>query len=341
MLLKLLSEGYLSLGDSELEKIPDLIYPILNIIRHEKERNVHFSIEKSDIKIKFGNQELIKPASEFIDISRDCLKAIKSRKGAFQIPEVERFLKSISITSLKEKSNLKNDITIQIHDPKTYISPVLGFSIKSQIGSPSTLLNASSATNFIYIVKGNLSNAEMNKINSMANISDRIQALSNLKMYLKFEKVKNSIFKLNLQTIDYYLDHIVAEMLIIYYSKNKSTIRELIESITEMNPLKYDLSINSRMYELMVRKFLLDYALGMRASTVWERDYEATGGYLIVKEDGEIVCYHFYFQKHFENYLYKNTRLETGSQGRHGFGQIYEENGLCKMKLNLQIRFIR
>jgi type II restriction enzyme len=91
---------------------------------------------------------------------------------------------------------------------------------------------------------------------------------------------------------------------------------------------------------MIMKKFLTDYALGMRAAEVWRRNYQAAGGYLIVKDDGELLCYHFYFAKNFEDYLYNNTKLET-PDSRNNFGVIYSEGGTQKMKLNLQIRFIK
>jgi type II restriction enzyme len=88
-----------------------------------------------------------------------------------------------------------------------------------------------------------------------------------------------------------------------------------------------------------IKRFLTDIALGMMPSKVWTGEYDATGGYLIVKSDGEILCYHIYNKNEFENYLLSNTKLETASSSRHGFGEIYEENGQQYFKLNLQIRF--
>lgn len=76
-------------------------------------------------------------------------------------------------------------------------------------------------------------------------------------------------------------------------------------------------------------------------SVVWDGQYDATGGYLIVKEDGDVLCYHIYNKNEFENYLFNNTKLETASSGRHDFGSIYQENGDMYIKLNLQIRFIK
>ena len=64
-----------------------------------------------------------------------------------------------------------------------------------------------------------------------------------------------------------------------------------------------------------------------------------TGGYLIVTDNGEILCYHIYDKNEFENYLLANTKLETASSSKHRFGEIYEEKEELYFKLNLQIRF--
>jgi type II restriction enzyme len=74
-------------------------------------------------------------------------------------------------------------------------------------------------------------------------------------------------------------------------------------------------------------------------SKVWTGELDATGGYLVVKENGEVLCYHIYNRNEFEDYLFKNTKLETASSTRHVFGKVYEENGQLYFKLNLQIRF--
>lgn len=79
----------------------------------------------------------------------------------------------------------------------------------------------------------------------------------------------------------------------------------------------------------------------MMPSKVWSGELDATGGYLIVKEDGDILCYHIYNRNEFEDYLLNNTKLETASSTRHDFGTIYKQNGDLFFKLNLQIRFIK
>ena len=86
---------------------------------------------------------------------------------------------------------------------------------------------------------------------------------------------------------------------------------------------------------------MTDVALGMMPSQVWTGKYDATGEYLIVKENGDVLCYHIYNRNEFEDYLLNNTKLDTASSSRHEFGKIYEEEGELYFNLNLQIRFIK
>ena len=85
---------------------------------------------------------------------------------------------------------------------------------------------------------------------------------------------------------------------------------------------------------------MADAVLGMMPASVWDGVYQANGGYLVVKEDGEVLCYHFYDRNIFEAYLFRNLTLDTPSSTRHGFGKITKVNGRCLFDLNLQVRFI-
>ena len=82
-------------------------------------------------------------------------------------------------------------------------------------------------------------------------------------------------------------------------------------------------------------------ALGMVPSKVWDGFTRAHGGYIVIKNDGEVVCYHLYNREEFLTYLYKNTKFESASTSRHDYGKLYEENGKIFFNLNLQIRFIK
>jgi hypothetical protein len=347
-LLKLLADGKLYLGGENYSKIEGLFYPIIKVIRHETERNVEFSYKGNLIVVSGDNLLVEIPILDFIENATLCfekIKGVKSRKGSFTIDEIENFLSKFSINKLKAKSTEKKDITIQLEDPNTFFSPSLGFSVKSQLGRPSTLVNASGATQFTYkIVDTILSDDVIARIDDEEEFSNKIKIIIESGAELVFEQVDNPIFKSNLQTIDYNFDKILSEILLLFYSNSissENTMVKFVEKVSKKNTFGYDLSINSSMYQLIMRKFLTDYALGMTAAKVWKREYQATGGYLIVKEDGELICYHFYFMQQFEEYLLNNTKLETPDPHRHKFGKIYFEDGIQKIKLNLQIRFIK
>ena len=82
-------------------------------------------------------------------------------------------------------------------------------------------------------------------------------------------------------------------------------------------------------------------ALGMTPATLWEGGYLASGGYIIVRKDGELVCYHIYNVDQFQEYLFQNTKLDTPQLSRYDYGDFYSEDGLEKIKLNLQVRFTK
>ncbi len=91
-----------------------------------------------------------------------------------------------------------------------------------------------------------------------------------------------------------------------------------------------------------MKVLLLDSALGMTSAKEWKGRYDANVGYLVVKKDGDIVCYHFYNRNDVEDYLYHNTRFERASRSRYHFGSLYRDNdGKVYIKLNLQIRFTK
>lgn len=133
---------------------------------------------------------------------------------------------------------------------------------------------------------------------------------------------------------------IIASSLLNYYSSKKNLLQDIIQEVEQQNPLQYDTTQGHPFYTYKVKKMLTDIALGMMPSKVWDGHWDATGGYLVVKEDGDLLCYHIYNRSEFEDYLYTNTRFETASSTRHEFGTLYRENDKLYFKLNLQIRFL-
>ena len=345
-LFKLLGDKQLFLGNKEIEKLEGLVYPIIKVLRSENNGDFEYSI-KDEIVLILGDEQVLKiQIEEFKKKATFLLKAIKeNRERTFSVPEIESFMQSINCISLKASSSAKTDITIVVHDQRTNQQPTLGFSIKSQLGSPSTLLNAGKTTNFIFKINGfELSENEIEKINSISTrskIMDRISQVQNKGGEFEFHKTERQIFSNNLVLIDSLLPQILSQIVFGFYSSGFSHLTDLVQKISKKNPLNFDIENEHKFYEYKIKRFLTDVALGMMPSKVWSGKYDATGGYLIVKENGDVLCYHIYNRNEFEDYLLNNTKLDTASSSRHGFGELYKVDNQLYFKLNLQIRFTK
>ncbi|MBR5551118.1 MAG: HpaII family restriction endonuclease [Muribaculaceae bacterium] len=327
-------------------KIQDLFYPIIMILRQEKDGEFNYRLQEKEIVIQTptGEELLRVPASIFFEEAEALLKAIEESDGAFAVPQTEFFMNRIYCHSLKAKSSDKTDIRIVLHDRRTKINSEMGFSIKSQLGGDSTLLNASKATNFNFKLVGrNLTDDEISEINSINpkrnKVIERVNAIKAKGISIVFDKIDNSIFRNNLTMLDGDLPVIIANLLLEQLNAGVSTLKDLAEKISEINPLKYEAEHVLPFYAYKIKHLLTSTALGMMPATAWSGKFDANGGYLVVKRDGEILCYHFYDRNRFEDYLYANAYLERASTSRHEYASIVKElDGSMSFKLNLQIR---
>ncbi|MBP3834705.1 MAG: HpaII family restriction endonuclease [Prevotella sp.] len=345
VLFKLLGEKKIFAGDGALNKIENLFYPIIKILRSEQARHLEYSLEDNIVIVTEDRIELLrKPVAEFLNMANRLLSIIRKSKGTFVAPEIEQFMTEIHCNKVKAKSLDKTDITIVIHDLRTGMTPTLGFSIKSQLGNDSTLFNAGKTTNFTYAITGyNFSDAEIesiNAINTRQKFIDRIVRIQSLGGMLVFKEMDDPICRNNFILIDSYLPLIIAEILLQGYQGGSKDLKTLTEIVAEKNPIGYDMSYHQKYYEHKVKNFLVASALGMVPHTPWNGKYDANGGYLVVKDDGDVLCYHFYDRNLFEDYLYCNTRLESPSSSKYRFANLYRgEDDNLYFKLNLQVRF--
>lgn len=341
---KIISDGKINAGDENLNKIEDAFYPLIKILRKESGGNYEYKLEGDLVLIYGDGEELKVPIDVFTEQAKRLYNNILKEKGTFALKETEEFMNSIYCNQLKAPANNKTDIQIEVHDPKINQNQNLGFSIKTLIGSKPTLLNAGKTTNFIYKISNHtLTNIDIDSINaidSSSKILDRISSLKSNGATIEFVGLENDIFATNLVLIDSLLPEIAAALVLNFYSSKLNKVQDLTLKLQRENPLSYNIKHSHNFYEYKVKRLLTDVALGMMPSKVWNGQYEANGGYLIVKENGDVVCYHFYNKNLFEDYLYLNTKLETAMSTRHEFGSIYEENGELYIKLNLQVRFI-
>lgn len=344
--LKILSEGELYAADENLNKLYNIYYPIIKVLRVEQGREIEYHYSDQMIMIEDGanNHSIKMPIGEFKEKSLQLLNKIKKTKGSsFTFEEIEEFLNSIKYESLKAGSKNKSDIRIVVHDFNTGMKPTLGFSIKSRLGRASTIFNASKSTNLIFKIIGNVAEEdiyEINNINTRTNkIRNRLKKIEEKGFLLQYDRISSEIFDLNLQVIDSRMPEILSELVFYYYSGYGSNVRELIGLIKEKNPLNFNSSFGHDFYEYKFKAFLRDVALGMTPSKKWDGYFDATGGYIVVKEDGEIVSYHIYNQNEFQQYLLNNTKFDSPSSTRHDYGTVYEVDGDYFFNLNFQIRF--
>lgn len=345
-LFRLLGEGKVHAGDANLNKL-GLYYPIINIIREESKRYEYKPNQNKHIVVidENGHQYACISIDKFMEESRTMLDTIKeANQRTFAVPSAECFMGKIGCTRLKAPSRDKADIHIVIHDLRTQMTPLLGFSIKSQLGSASTLLNATEATNIRYLVDGErMSDVELNEINSIKDHLPRMAALHDRGYKLKYSDIEHQTFKNNLLFLDTCMPEFVAACLICDSMPNStSKISDAVKIVAQQNPFGFTGNDTTAFYEHKMKVLLLDTALGMTPAREWKGRYEANGGYLVVRRDGEIVCYHFYNRNDVEDYLFNNTRFERASRSRHHFGSLYRgEDGNVYIKLNLQIRFCK
>ena len=346
--LRLLEAGKLYAADADLNKMDDVFYNIINIVRTENIGVLEFRVDRGQGRVSVYNTETSEilidiPADEFARVADQLYnEIIAANAPSFSSADTEGFLEKISVNTLKAKSNDKADIRVKIHDINTGYESVQGFSIKSRLGSASTLINAGKTTNFVYEVIGNPSDVVMSGFANCSKLfREKFSFLANEGCSLKYIGMENDTFESNLLLIDGDLPQICAYMLMKYYATGINTIEKALESIVETNPMNYNLSKGHPFYHYKFKKLLTESALGMLPSKAWDGTADATGGYIIVREDGEVLCYHLFNRNEFENYLVKHTKFETASTGRHQFGEIYKENGKYYLKLNLQVRFIK
>ena len=251
-------------------------------------------------------------------------------------------MKELLCTKVKANNAKKADLVAIIYDRISKTMPMLGFSIKSMVGGASTLLNPGQTTNFIYEIKGFKGNvSEVNAIQTKAQIRDRVRKISEQSGSFEYIGVSNEQFGFNMKMIDTILPEFIAQMLLDFFSNAHRTVADLTKELSENESMKKKFGLSLTNYEYKIKNFLDAIALGMVPSKPWDGFSKAQGGYIVVKENGDVVCYHLYNRDEFRSYLYENTRFDAPSTTRYGYGELYEENGKIFFKLNLQIRFLK
>ena len=352
VLLKLLADGVLPQGMADLSLLDAEPYKVIGANREEKSDGgtviKSYAIKDDVVSVYTDGKHCGDVAIADLACYADGLfsEILEAKGASFTVSEEAcDYLSSVSCGKIKADAQDKVDIHVKIHDSSTGTDPNLGFSIKSQLGAASTLINASKDnTNFRYRLNCDIDKEFAETINAISprqgKIQARIAALAQRGIFLEFDRVLGEVYNNNLLLLDSDLSKILSECLIRYYSGGGAVLGDLVQSLDVKNPLNYP-SGKWPYYSFKLKKFLVESALGMMPAKPWSGIYDATGGYIVVKSDGEIVSYHLIRKNLFEDYLLANVKLDTPSSARHEFGEVYyDENGQAFFNLNLQVRFL-
>lgn len=346
--LKILEEKRLFAADKNLEIIDGKFFIFHKIIREEKgEETKFYDISQSGTQVFITDKDcvLLKKfdTTQLKEKTVRIFERIKNTKSrSFNIPEARDLMEELLCTKVTANNSKKADLVAIIYDKILRITPMLGFSIKSMVGGAATLLNPGKTTNFIYEIKGFKDDIEkINAINTGSQIRDRVSEITERGGIFEYVGISNEQFESNMKMVDTVLPEFIAHMLLNFFLSSERTVASLTEELSKNEHINKKFNLSLINYEYKIKNFLDAVALGMVPSKPWSGFSQAQGGYIVVKENGDVVCYHLYNRDEFRSYLYENTRFEAPSTTRYDYGKLYKENGKLFFKLNLQIRFLK
>jgi DNA (cytosine-5)-methyltransferase 1 len=359
VMMKLLGEGRLYTANKLLQKNYQSYLDVLKIIRQECETQVlEYIIDEANgvVIVKPQDSDIIlatMPVSDFNDYAKMLFDGIKDIKGS-SVPAPDPvcdFAKVIyvskpkapAVKALKKQFGGKNDIFIEVRDGQTAIVSIMGFSIKSKFGQNPTLFNAGSSSQYLYKLTG-CDDAMMDEFNAITENDGR--GWSKCKTYLadhgitmEFARTQNPIYNDNLFLVRESMAKIMAwcvkDRLI--DSPGHFEVMETVERMIAANPLGVP---GARVYyEKAIKDFLMAGFTGMTAGKEWDGKEQVNGGYIVVMDDGDVICYHSSDRESFRDYLYRNTHFEYVSADKYLWSRIIKIDGEYYLPLNLSVRF--
>lgn len=338
----------------------DNLEKIINFIKE----CLFFSYNAQDATIIIENierKELLRfPASKFLTEAEALLKAINEMTVCARFStqeEIQAFMDKIHCISSSPCPSDKVDIHIILHDQRSNMNSNVGFSIRSQLGGDSTLLNASGEnTNFIYEISGPMDDKKMEIFNNIFKktrrkgricydiaTSERMQFLQDIGCDLSFVNTAKPLARENLiKCGGKEMPIIVAGMLKKFYFENLSgstSMEDCIEYLSENDVAEYEFDDLKQTYHGKIAHLLLCTFTGMRLGSKWNGRQEVNGGYIVVKNNGDVVAFHSTIADEFKDFLVAKMLMERPSHSRHKDMVIYKEGDKYFIKLSLQLRF--
>lgn len=358
VMFKLLGEGRLYAADSHLRKKPNCYLEVLSIIREEvAEAVAKYNVgDDGVIEVVQGGLVLARvPSKEFLANAHLLFEHLEKAKGAsVGAPErVAKFADRIFVTkpkspSVKGLGNFggKTDITIRLHDSRTSMTSIMGFSIKSQFAQAPTLFNAGTSSQLLFWMQG-MDDEDAALFNSLVGNNGKrewskcVQLIADREIEPTFIGTQFGVFRDNLLMIRESMAGLLACMYreALLVDRSCVGVKDLCDKIAEQNPLDFN---NTKLYEKAIKDFLFASFAGMTAGRSWDGEEQVNGGYIVVLPDGEVLCYHANDRERFRDYLLENTFVEYVSCKKYHWGFVSrDEEGRHVLPVNASIRFYK
>ncbi len=326
-------------------KVSEIFYPFYVVI-YDKKYLYHEDLHSIGVMISSldGDVLLCVPANLFLEETAILMK--ESNNSGDKISTVNTFVENLFRNNVKDTSKFKSYVKIFWLDL-----------CSNHIGSSATLLNASGDnTNFIFEVSGNMDDEKMVRFNNIfketkrkgetcLNIAttDRMQYLHQIGCDIQFVGTVENDARANLiKCGGMEMPAIVGGMLKKFYFENLSgptSVEDCIDYLAENDIVGYGFDDLQNTYRGKIAHFLLCTFTGMRLGSPWNGRQQVNGGYIVVKNNGDVVAFHSTIADEFKDFLVAKIRMEGPSHSRHKDMVIYKKGDRYFLKLALQLRF--
>lgn len=349
VILKLAGEGILVEGDENLNPVPENVYRLLKIILNRNLSAETFFLNlENDNTVSVSTSRIAEisraPRKDFLTAAKHVLNEIKNSSNGEKPNTGTSFLNKLGVSFTKSSSGQKNDLQVVVIDRGTQKPIEFGFSIKSNLGADPTLVNASKATRLRYRLSESLPQDVIETFNTLRknNKTDwdgKFRILSEYRIELDFVGCTESIYEENLSLVDTQFPRVLAQMVLNYYKNRRlKKFTSAVEQLAADNPISLSVSNKNLIYETLVKRFLHQHVLGMNAKTSWDGNYSVTGGCIVVKSDGNLVCFYTYNFNKLDDFLFRSAAFDTPSAKKHEFGTIERVGNDLFLNLNFQVR---
>lgn len=362
---KVIADRKLYAADAAFNPIKDVFLDVIGVVREEVKGQV-YRYKTGDVVTILLNQQPVGriPVGEFVKYKNLLWQLLENNtKTTFSSSEIEEFLNSIYVYKPKSPAQIVSkfcggtvDIVIETED-RGGVNRILGFSCKSDLRASSTLLNASNDnTNFVFKVSGPMDDEKMARFNGMFRevvrrgkreydvaTADRMKYLHEIGCDISFVDTCKQRAKINLiKCGGKEMPSIVAGMLKKFYFENfsgRTSMEDCIEYLANHDVADYGFDGLYETYRSKVAQLLLCTFTGMRLGKDWDGRQSVNGGYIVVKNDGDVVAFHSTVADEFKDFLVAKMSMESPSHGRHKDMVIYKDGDGYYLKLGLQLRF--